>query len=165
VSLRNLWGFINHEGKVIIPPTYDTVSQFHEGFAAARQGKRILLIDPLGKIFFEEGKTRYCARYSDGYCTAPDDPKSMSFSYTEPYVVLDKTGAVLLRHTGFLGVLTGGLFSFRAGDLWGAMNLQGNVVIAPRFKQLHRLSENLLAAQSDKGFGYIDKKGNWVITP
>jgi len=51
-------------------------------------------------------------------------------------------------------------------NLYGYINTSGKVVIPIEFSNARCFSEGLAPAANSKNFwGYIDKKGNWVISP
>jgi hypothetical protein len=45
----------------------------------------------------------------------------------------------------------------------GFINLQGKVIIEPRFKEVGNFVDGLAPARADGGYGYINKKGEFVI--
>ena len=46
------WGFIDKQGRVLVPLTYDGVQEFSEGFAAVNEGAYVKPIEPKGFIGF-----------------------------------------------------------------------------------------------------------------
>lgn len=56
--------------------------------------------------------------------------------------------------------------SIDAGGKEGAFDLEGNLVIAPKFIGLGGFCHNLSVASEEKGkFGLLDRDGNWVLAP
>jgi hypothetical protein len=49
--------------------------------------------------------------------------------------------------------------------LWGFIDLQGRMAIAPRFTEVDSFSQGLAAANEGGKWGYINPKGDWVIPP
>lgn len=50
VLSRGRWGFISNGGKLIIPPTFKSVRDFHEGFAAVKVGDKWGYVDKNGHL-------------------------------------------------------------------------------------------------------------------
>jgi len=60
------------------------------------------------------------------------------------------------------------LIPVKSGELMGYIDIKGNMVIAPQFKQAAVFSNGIALVQSagkEPQWGYIDEKGNYVITP
>lgn len=59
IEQNNKWGFINNEGKQILPIKYDKAYAFQNGFADVTYNKDYFIIDTAGKALFESDKIRY----------------------------------------------------------------------------------------------------------
>lgn len=73
-SQRNLWGYIDANGKVIIEPKYGAVGDFSEGYAwvietdgniLSSEG-RLLLINSKGEVVFNPNQINYFTSFGDG---------------------------------------------------------------------------------------------------
>jgi len=59
-----------------------------------------------------------------------------------------------------------GLAAVGKNGLYGYINTSGIMVIPFQFNSAHNFSEGFAPASNAKGFwGYIDRKGNWAISP
>lgn len=60
-----------------------------------------------------------------------------------------------------------GLAAFKENELYGFVNINGDVVIPPQFKYAGRFSHGRSAVQSNSNdlWGFIDNKGNYVVYP
>ena len=65
------------------------------------------------------------------------------------------------NHYGY----TDGLISMRKGNKWCFLDESGKEIIAPLFTSVNRFREGLCAVSKGKGYGLINKKGEWVIEP
>lgn len=61
--------------------------------------------------------------------------------------------------------LTEGLFPFQADGLWGYKDNNKNVIIEPQFRFVQPFSEGAAAVYKNDKWGYINKKGEWIISP
>lgn len=57
--INGKWGYINEDGKPIIPFVYDVVSHFHWGLAVAIKGDDINILDDSGKICKSKSMSEY----------------------------------------------------------------------------------------------------------
>ncbi|MDJ1500031.1 WG repeat-containing protein [Xanthocytophaga agilis] len=57
------------------------------------------------------------------------------------------------------------LFPVKIDELWGFIDLQGELVIPAQFKQAGPFSEGLAPVRSQGRYGYIDVQGKYVIPP
>ncbi|MGE5416658.1 MAG: WG repeat-containing protein [Acidobacteriota bacterium] len=135
------WGFLDQNGKIVIPLKFGQVRGFHNGRAVVdidESHGTIAVIDRNGKIIKSDRAWFECGDFSEGLAfyrikITPDNPQD---DYDDQY-------------------------------RWGYMDLQCKTVINPSFLMARGFSEGLAAVQDSKTskWGYIDKKGNWVFKP
>ena len=155
---RGSWGFVNREGQLVVPFTYDYARDFREGRAAVIMGEwewsheaLMGFIDPAGNeviplIYnwaedFSEGLAAVSAHYRlyghhDGFVES----------------FLDGNGNVVSIVPNF-----------------GFIDRHGNQVITPSFVRAHSFSEGLAAVQTGgrtgPTWGFIDRRGNEIVPP
>lgn len=123
VKKDNKIGYVDKEGKVMIPLEYAEGLSFNEGYVAVRKDAKWLYLDSTGKAITE-------AIFED----------AMSFE--------------------------GGLAVVSKDGMYGYINTKGETAINFLFRNARNFSEDLAPATNAKGFwGFIDKKGSWVIKP
>jgi hypothetical protein len=61
VKKNGKYGFVNKEGKILVPTIYDEASTMNEGFAPVRQGDAWGYVDSLGKLVIEP-------KFADALC-------------------------------------------------------------------------------------------------
>ena len=163
------WGFVDATGKVLIPPSWDSIDPngrvlgrsvaFSEGLCAVLKDGKWGYIDPTGNpviatqfesVFpFVEGMARVQLGNQTGY--------------------IDKTGRYVINpqfyqagdfHEGLAAALNG-----EGG--WGFINKTGTYVILPRFQaiDLDGFSAGLAAVCTQGKCGYINRSGEFVIQP
>ncbi len=84
--------------------------------------------------------------------------------------LINEKGEYVIEHQyDFLGGVHNGLVSFRQNDLIGFWDVNGNVVIEPKFHWADEFSEGLCVVSTDwqtdepRLYGYIDTTGNLKI--
>lgn len=168
-------GYYNEQGRCVIKPQYDYVSDFSDnGLALVRTGSE------------KTGTWEYINRYGKTIIT-PD------YDYHKPFengLAAVRTGDDVTGKWGFIDELgnevisprfdyvysfaANGLARVRIGDAptgkWGYIDKTGNFVIKPEFDEAEDFSENGLARiridESACGkWGFIDRSGSIVIKP
>ena len=161
-------GFIDKDGKLVIPATFTHVYPFSEGLAAATES--------------ESGDTGwgYIDR-SGNWAIPPRFDWASGFQFGLAPVnqkkdcgYIDKKGDQVLRLpapggkqdcASAWGDFTDGLSRWLFGKKYGFIDRNGKTVIPPQFDLTYGFSEGLAAVQIGKKWGYIDKTGRLVIAP
>lgn len=90
---KQAWGFINKQGKVVVPPIYEDVQDFSEGLAAvltkptATEPSRWIFIDTQGKQAFSKSFTNSPFPFSAG--------RAVVRKKSGDYVMIDRSGTVV----------------------------------------------------------------------
>ena len=119
-------GYIDREGREIVPTSYDAVMPFHDGLAIVKKGKRWGALDRTGatrlELRFEELRS-----FHEGLAAARLDGK---------WNIIDVQGNVkrelppTVQDVGEFGM---GLFPVKTNGKWGYMDVEGHIVIAPAY--------------------------------
>ena len=136
VSVNGRSGFIDKEGRFVIPPVYNPGGSYIFGH-------------DIPSYIFNEG----LAVVSQG-----EYPHWVSGC-------INKSGDVVIPITfQCLYPFSEGLAAFREGELWGYLNTRGEKVIPPRYKSAGCFHDGLAPVQLATGeYRYIDKEGDEVI--
>jgi hypothetical protein len=105
-------GFIDREGKEVIPCSYESATSFEQGVAIARIGKKYGLIDATNQ-------------HITGF-----DFDEFKFETTSVEDAGSQTG---YSNVGKRIITEGGYSVFRKGKMWGAVNPKGEIVIPFEF--------------------------------
>jgi hypothetical protein len=152
-----VWGFVNKQGKQVIPAAYSAVSYFSEGKCAVMNstgawgyinkngGVAIEYLFENGQPFFN-GKAKVASRGKWG--------------------VIGTTGKFILPPAYTDLDVDGDLFLVKKQDKWGWINGSGDVVIPFQFTDAYPFKGNKYApVKSGDKWGYIGVDGKFAIAP
>jgi len=164
VQINNSYGYINTNGKILINPQYKFSSGFSEGLASVKMGTVYGFINKDGitviKPQFENTKA-----FFEGYAEVQRDGK---------WYLIDRNGNLAEKPAGLgtepseLGfdrryLFSEGLILISKNSRYGFMNMDGKIVIQPKYFRASYFSEGLASVQTYDKTGYIDTKGVMVI--
>ncbi len=165
-------GFVDAAGNLVIPIKYDEVKDesegiFKEGLMGVKIGKKWGFINLLGDMVIQP-KWEKIYNFSEKLCGF-SPPGSDIFDAKKGYI--DKKGIEVIP-AKYYSPLFGsdfhdGLAGIRVNEKTGFINREGKIIIPPDYYLVKRFSDGLAAAVKveDGKYGYLDKKGNWAITP
>lgn len=153
-----LYGYINRDGKYMIEPKFNSANEFSDGLALVQT---------------KNGKYGYINKNSE-FIIQPIYKNAVSFSSNAAIVldtndemkIIDKEGKVLSSLNCFEATpFVEGLSIIKIKDKYGAIDINGNIVINPLFDYLKPFSSNFAAFKQGNYYGYINKSGNIIINP
>lgn len=161
IVLRQLYGYIDTAGNVVIQPILERASNFSEGLAAVQfDGKfgfirRSDIINDSVQTFAIAPKYRFAGAFSDGLARARTSDK---------WGYIDKSGALVIpERFDAASDFSEGLAKVRVGEKFGYIDKNGAFVIAPQFDSAGDFSEGLAWVSKDGKFFYIDRDGKIAI--
>ena len=126
VSQGGKWGFIDKQGRMVIPPQFEHAQYFSEGLAAAKQGGKWGFIDKQGRMVippqFEEVKL-----FSEGLAAVKQAGKWGFIGKQGKMVIPAQFEYTFLFRNGLAWVKQGGKFGF--------IDKQGEMVIPAQFEE------------------------------
>lgn len=163
-------GYINKKGDYIIKPQFGKMknygySFFREGIAVANVGdsdnKKFVYIDQKGEIISQE-------YYDDAYPMSDGlAPVVKIQNGKNKYGYIDRYGqsVIPIQYDDAWGFVDG-VALVKLGSKYNFIDKKGNLISELYFDYAFSFSEGLGCVYiEDKGFGYINKKGNFVIGP
>ncbi len=187
---NKLYGFVNRQGKVLIPPTYDKVTYFYDGLSRVEkagyygfvnlQGKEV--IAPMLKdVFpFSQGlaaikkDSLYGFIDTTGKMRIPPQFTNVSGRFSEglqdvqkggQYGLIDTTGKVVVDYQfAKIKDFYKGIGVVRKGNRWGAIDKTGTLLIPAQYDQLEVVTPQLLSFKKGKATGLINLKNEVIAS-
>jgi hypothetical protein len=177
-SDKDKWGFIDETGKEVVPPKYDVVGDFSEGFAIVELNGKYGFVDMKGK---EVVPLKYdnVGDFSEGFAGVRLGDKrgkvdkngkeywDMTRDYSTTGETISTTGETIIPPKyDYVGrVFFDGLAWIRLGDKWGFINEQGKVVVPPVYDEVRVFDFGFAQVKLNGKWGVVDQQGKVVIPP
>ncbi len=154
------WGYINRDGLLVISYQFNDAEPFSDGMAGVEIGSKWGYVDKTGKLVIP---TRFskAKKFSGGMGVVYDSK--------DYYQLLDKTGRVLKKFyvwepddpsEGLVGAGTAEDNDYSYFDATGR-----RVIASKDFRDVKAFHGGLAAVRAQKGWGFINKSGAFVIQP
>lgn len=156
-------GYIDANGKWVIPAKFEATRPFSEGLAPVRIDGKYGYIDRQGTLVIQ-AKYAGVGDFSEGLAVVVTG--SSASGKAAGYGWIDTSGrAIGSADWDEAGDFSGGLAPVQRGKLCGYVNKKDQVVIPLKFDAAGDFSEGLALVQANGKWGYIDKTGAWRIQP
>lgn len=160
IALKNKkYGVLNAKGKEIIPFIYDNVTGYYDGVICVKLGDNWGIIDLSHRFIVPlRLKYDYVAGFDNGYSVVRKNNK---------YGIINKKGIEIfpVKYDG-IGIFSKeGIAGFRLGDKLGFVNSDGKIVVPPKYEDAYPMFNGLSRVKYKGLQGYINVKGEEVITP
>lgn len=154
-------GYINKEGKIVIPAIYFSAKSFSEGLAAVSETHKsgYGFIGTDGKLVIN---------YQFNYAKDFYKGKSIVSMGESGCGVIDKSGKYIITPQFSAMMINGDGYIIRlqGGEYLGYCDATGKIVINPQFQRCHSFGNSKLAVvKTNDKFGYIDETGKLAINP
>jgi hypothetical protein len=155
-----LYGYINRDGKEIVPPFNEDVSFYMNG---------AFLVLPAFEDGFNwvDGYGDFISEHNREAIFFFSNDRAM-FKEKDKYNFITIENGEPLDSAGYAGLMpfTEGLAAFKrdSDSLWGYINIDNEIDIKPEFKLVKQMVNNMAAVMNeDNKWGYIDCYGKLVI--
>lgn len=166
-NIENKWGFINNEGKEAIAPKYDRIIMpFNaDGYAIVleitgdeEKTSEYKVIDKSGEVKLD---------LKDKYAEVLGMNEGLILVEKDGYGFIDLEGEKVIKTNEDWDRVTlfrNGYASFKEEGEWGLMDMEGNEIIKPKYKEPLIFENNKAWALNDDGeWGLIDLEDNDLI--
>jgi len=166
-------GFIDRNGKIVIPLCFETVGEFSEGLARFERDGRWGFIDEAGSVVIQP-QFSWVRDFSEGLARVQVKGEALEMGAQSGFI--NKSGKMVLppRYGAMDGVaeaeegFRNGLAMIQVGGKKGFIDPNGRIVIKPQFGYAYQFSDGLAAVSADQEgnkWGFINMRGEWVIPP
>ena len=158
VMLNHKYGFVNREGKEVVPPKYDRAWLFVEGLAQVEMNKRFGFIDVTGKEVIPIGKFDDAGNFSEGLALVRHNDKTG---------FMDKKGKLVVPlKYDYACDFKEGLARVRLNNKWGFVNKKGVEVIPLQYTHVKDFQKGLAEIKHrGKNVIYINQKNEKFVGP
>ena len=159
VTVGGKWGYMDHNGKIVIPTRFDDACKFCDNLALVEIDGRYGFIDYNGDFRINPVYEDACD-FSEGLAAVEKMNGKFGF--------IDRNGEVIIPFIfdNIMGGFSEGLACFESGNgKYGYIDKQGNIIIEPIFSAADSFSEGLAAVHLNGKYGYINRMGEMIIEP
>lgn len=158
VLLDKKWGYINLDGKEVIPLIYDDNDKFSEGLAGVKKDGKYGYIDTLNKtkipFIYDDVQ-----RFSDGLSIVKLDKK---------YGLIDKKGKAIIpfQYKNLNRDDATGWYHANQNGKWGMIDKAGNVRVKIIYDFIYlfdQVNKGYAIVSKNEKYGMIDKTGKLII--
>jgi hypothetical protein len=156
IEIEGKWGFMNENGKIIIPPTYDEAGYFFDDLAAVKSNEKYGYISKSNKWIIEPF-----------FDDASDFSESRAIiEKNNKMGLIDRNGFVIFE-TSFedIGPLSDGLMYAKKDSLYGYYTKNRINRIPDKFEIAESFENGLAHVRIEGKEAIIDSVGNFVVKP
>ena len=155
-SSGNLWGYIDSNGREIIPPQFEEAAGFFGKTTLVKSQGRYFLIDQNGKKINGESYKQVYTPTSNSFAVAKD----------RLFALIDENGhAITESKYDYVQGISENHFVARIGSKWQLLNAAGKLVAEPDCDELYAMQGGYCIFKKDNRFGLINSKGSVVLEP
>jgi hypothetical protein len=149
VKYKDLWGFLNTEGKLVVDATFEKVTPFNDGYASGLKGGKFYVIDENGnETPLDISGLEDVNEFNEGLA---------SFKTTGDLFFMNETD---IWEDFFSGLARG-----KKDGKFGFYNSSMEWVIPPQFDGARDFKNGYASVKKGEIWGIIDTAGNWVVEP
>ncbi len=190
INFKGQWGYIDKDGTVTIPPTYDKTTDFSEGYAAVKNDRGWTIIDGDGNEITNNSydkvippkeemiRVKENGKWNFINVKTLHNLSSTPFSMAGPFneglaVVRDDTGLGLIDKKGLVRYLDCDHLEYGGPDRWlyvdegqyGFIDHLMTPVIPAQYDMSYTFEEGRAAVALADEWGYIDIEGTLIKEP
>lgn len=161
-KIEGKFGYQDSQGRMVIEPQFDEVSDFQEGLAKVKLADNYAYINQTGEFvseMFPEAR-----HFSEGLAAVKLPHKALGLvPWGSKWGYVDISGEVVIASQFDLaGDFTEGLGLVKVGNKYGYIDTTGEIIIAPQFDGAKGFFGGLAQVKIGRKYSYIDKTGRLV---
>jgi hypothetical protein len=142
-------GFIDENGKFVIPLQYDETNDFHEGLSIVSRNDSVFFINkeninPFGLVFDE------ASRFKNGIAPVKKDNK---------WFFINRQGQIISEAYDEINELSNSVYVVKEDGEYGALDHFGQQVLEPKFEKLGDFKNGFAYFTSEGKYGFVSKTG------
>lgn len=146
MNQKDLYGFMDEEGRVVVDFAFEEVNDFHEGLAAVMKNSRYGVITTNGEVAVEFVYD-LISDFQAGHAIVKIEDK---------FGLIDRNGkSVIPPVYEDLQFVFSDLLLFLEDGQYGVMNVQGQRIISPKFQEFLPINENFGLVSDGQGKGVL----------
>lgn len=157
VKYNGKYGMIRENASFSIPPIYDTLSSFDDGYSVMSKDGLYGLIDEYGKVLVE-AKYDDLYNFSNGFAIFKENNK---------YGYLNKSGNIAIQpiYDSVSGFDENGYASVVFNEKSGIIKRDGKYTIEPKYAEIYKLKDTLIVIEDFTTglYGIADLSGKVII--
>lgn len=156
LTMDKKYGFIDMEGKLVIPAVFLNVGYFKNGLAWAK--------DETGKLGFIDMSGKWAIPPQFDVVKAFDEVSGMArVKKEDAWYYVNQNGEALMIDSDHFWDFSEGLCQGEKNDLRGFFNRAGEWIIEPKFEDARKFENGRAPVKVNGKWGLIDKTGKWVV--
>jgi hypothetical protein len=186
VKLKNKWGYLNREGKVVIPVVYDQLDFNGNGLFGIRLSNKWGFADGTGNVVIPIIYSSVVSGFTSEGIATVSKGKNIVYINKRGVIVYDYKSSfsdgisvvALGEKKGFINGaekqitaliyddtngFSEGMANVKLGNKWGYIDKTGKVVIPLKFDHADIFLHRRASIKMNGKYGFIDKDGNVVI--
>lgn len=162
ITKGRLKGFIDLQGTLIVPPTFNIIDAYSEELASAGYIDFAKMESKSGYIN-KSGEIVIDVQYD---ITSPFEQDRACVQVDELWGYVDRKGRYIVQpRFESAQTFSQGLAGVKENGKWGYLNLEGKMVIPLRFEMALRFVEGYCGVKYKGRWGYIQNDGQFIIQP
>ncbi len=153
VCKNSKWGLINSSGKIITEPQYDVVYGFYDGFMRVRKGTKYGFLKSDGSVLLE-------CNYDNAY---DFNDEYAAVKKGTVWELIDKSGNFKSFDFDEIKSPALGMVPVKKDNLWGLSDINGKIILEPKYTNMSALNDNLIKVSSGGKYGALDKTAHFVL--
>ena len=146
---KELFGYVGADGRLLISPVYESVTDFSEGLAVVSRNDTVFFINKENKNLFGKVFTE-AFTFKNGIAPVKQNGK---------WFFVNRQGQSISKTYDEIGELSNSIYIIKINGKYGAADQFGQTVIEPKFSKLGDFKNDFAYYIEDNKYGFISRAG------
>lgn len=176
IEIKGKWGYMDTDGEVVLPATYDYADDFVGEYAVVAKGNQPCIINKKGKAVVDTGMYQFISPVSEGLAAVEDYSKHKFYInmsgkkvITLPDSIYEvrkfKNGLAVVSKQIDIHEMKFGRDISTLGYLFGYMDTTGKMATDFIFDDADEMRNGIAKVRQGSKFGLVNSKGEWIVQP